>query len=149
MRKILILLSIFFMATSNQMSAQCGDNCGCDSAACCCCCKCLDKPSKCLDKQSKRFDKPTGSNKHRGHNRNKKKGAYFKDTFNVYYNGVKMTDASASSFVDLGHGYAKDDFCVYFHGQKLEDAMPSSFKVMNDGYACDAFNTYYHGKKIN
>lgn len=134
MRKNLILLAIF-IATSMQISAQCGDGCGCNKKTCCSCCKCNDKLNG--DKEHGRYD------------REKRKDAYFKDTFNVYYNGEKIPNASASSFKELGRGYAKDAFNVYYHGRKIEHASPSSFEIMEDGYARDAFNTYYHGKKIN
>lgn len=134
MKKTLILLAIF-IATSLQASAQCGDRCDCDRETCCSCCKCGQKDD--------------GNKKHGRRDRGKKHGAYFKDTFNVYYNGEKLPDASANSFEELGHGYARDAFNVYYRGRKIDGASANSFEVVDDGYARDAFNTYYRGKKIN
>lgn len=73
---------------------------------------------------------------------------YGKDAFNVYYRGKRINDASGSSFRLLEHGYSKDAFNVYYYGEKLNDASASSFKVDDDGYAHDAFSMYYYGKEI-
>jgi len=76
-------------------------------------------------------------------------GGYYKSKWEVFYNGRKIEDASAQSFVELGQGYAKDSFNVYYKGRKIEGAMPSSFVIDRDGYAHDTFETYYFGKKIS
>ncbi len=65
----------------------------------------------------------------------------------VYYNGTVVGNASAHSFKDLGCGYAKDSYRVYYCGVKLTDN-PSRFTALTDGYAKDSFNVYYFGKKI-
>lgn len=77
------------------------------------------------------------------------KDGYAKDAFNVYCMGKKIHDATGSSFECLGCGYAKDAFNVYWMGHKIKDAFASSFKVLKDGYAEDPFNTYYRGKKVD
>ena len=65
----------------------------------------------------------------------------------VYYNGVKVKGARASSFKDLGWGYAVDTFDVYYCGKEI-DASTSSFKVLEDGYAKNAFDVFYFGKEV-
>lgn len=76
------------------------------------------------------------------------KSLYYKSQWDVYYDGRKIEDASAKSFVELGQGYAKDSFNVFYKGRKLEGAIPSKFVVDHDGYAHDTFSTYRYGKKI-
>lgn len=66
----------------------------------------------------------------------------------VFFEGRPVSDATVSSFSDLGQGYAKDAFSVYFMGNKIEDATAQSFTVLKDGYAKDAFSAYYFGRKI-
>ena len=73
---------------------------------------------------------------------------YSKDTFNVYYMGHKLADATASSFKTLGDGYAKDSFNAFYRGQKIEDAMVSSFKYIGQEVAQDSFNKYFRGIKV-
>ena len=73
---------------------------------------------------------------------------YGKDSFDVYFCGKKISGASANSFRLLKDGYAKDSFDVYFYGEKVSDASASSFSVDENGYAHDTFSTYYFGKKI-
>lgn len=73
---------------------------------------------------------------------------YGMDAFNVYYRGVKIADASVTSFKVLSDGYALDAFNVYYRGVKIGDASVTSFKVLSDGYALDAFNVYYRGREI-
>lgn len=134
MKKVLILLAMTF-ATVSQGFAQehwgNGDNCGCREKQCCKCCKCKDIA-------------PDEPNRHHGG----RHSLYFRDNFDVYYDGVKMPGASVSSFQDLGRGYAKDAFNVYFRGRKMSKASVSSFKLLKDGYAIDAFNVYYWGREI-
>lgn len=74
---------------------------------------------------------------------------YAKDAFNVYYKGKELPDATLGSFVILTDGYAKDAFKVYYKGKEVSGATSSSFKVMSDGYAKDAFDTYYRGRKAD
>ena len=74
-------------------------------------------------------------------------GGYAKSSFDVYYEGREIKDASVTSFKYLGYGYAKDAFNVYYHGRVIKDASVTSFTILKDGYAKDAFNTYYCGKK--
>ncbi|WP_304644685.1 DKNYY domain-containing protein [uncultured Duncaniella sp.] len=38
---------------------------------------------------------------------------------------------------------------VYFEGRKIQDASASSFAILHDGYAKDTWNTYYWGRKID
>lgn len=66
----------------------------------------------------------------------------------VFFEGRPVSDATVSSFSDLGQGYAKDAFGVYFMGNKIEDATVQSFTVLKDGYAKDAFSAYYFGRKL-
>ena len=66
----------------------------------------------------------------------------------VFFEGKSVSDATASSFVDLGQGYAKDAFEVYYMGNKIEGATSKSFTVLKDGYAKDAFSAYYFGRKL-
>lgn len=73
---------------------------------------------------------------------------YYKTTFDVFFNGKKIKDASASSFVVLKDGYAKDAFNVYYRGLKIEDASTFNFECDGRGYAHDSFNAYYKGKKL-
>ncbi len=73
---------------------------------------------------------------------------YGKDSFDVYYMGEKIKRASASSFKVLGYGYSKDSFNVYYNGVEIKGASANSFKVDSRGYAHDSFDTYYWGKKI-
>lgn len=48
----------------------------------------------------------------------------------------------------LGDGYARDNWTVYFDGVKIDDASLGSFKVLRDGYARDNWNRYYLGRKL-
>lgn len=73
---------------------------------------------------------------------------YGVDTFDVYYCG-KEINASTSSFKVLEDGYAKNAFDVFYYGKEVKGASASSFKVLGNGYAKDSFNTYYKGKKID
>ncbi len=66
----------------------------------------------------------------------------------VYFDGRRLSDASHSSFKDLGDGYGRDAFNVYYFGEKIQGATGSSFKLIGEGYSKDAFNVYYYGKKI-
>lgn len=65
----------------------------------------------------------------------------------VFYNGVRVKGARASSFKDLGWGYGMDTFDVYYSGEEI-DASTMHFKVLSDGYAMDAFDVYYCGKEV-
>ncbi len=78
----------------------------------------------------------------------KETDSYYKTKWDVYYNGCKVVDAVAQSFVDLGFGYGKDKFNVFYNGVKIDGAMPSSFVIDKDGYAHDTFETYYYGQKL-
>lgn len=73
---------------------------------------------------------------------------YMVTKFDVFYNGRKVRDVSASSFKDLGHGYGKDSFNVYYCGEKLKNAMPTSFCVLSDGYSKDSFRVFYYDKEL-
>lgn len=74
--------------------------------------------------------------------------AYYKDTFTVYYNGKKVEEANASSFVELRYGYAKDTFNAYYRGQKINDARGHSFEALAPNYAKDTWNVYYRDRII-
>ena len=65
----------------------------------------------------------------------------------VYYNGVKVKGAKASSFKDLGWGYAVDNFDVYYCGKEI-DASTMNFTVLTDGYAKNSFNVFFCGKEV-
>ena len=73
---------------------------------------------------------------------------YAMDTFDVYYLGEEI-DASTMNFKVLTDGYAKNSFDVFYCGKEVKGASPSSFKVLGYGYAEDAFDTYYLGKEID
>ena len=73
---------------------------------------------------------------------------YAMDTFDVYYLGEEI-DASTMNFKVLTDGYAKNSFDVFYCGKEVKGASPSSFKVLEYGYAEDAFDTYYLGKEID
>lgn len=73
---------------------------------------------------------------------------YAKDNWNVYYCGIKINDASSNSFKVLGYGYSKDDWNVYYNGLKIDGASSNSFTVLSDWYAKDNWNVYYDGVKI-
>ena len=73
---------------------------------------------------------------------------YAVDTFDVYYCGQEI-DASTTNFKVLEDGYAKNSFDVFYLGKEVKGASPSSFKVLSNGYAKDSFDTYYKGKKID
>ena len=73
---------------------------------------------------------------------------YSKDNINVYYMGIKIEDATASSFHELDDGYAKDAFHVYFMGRNIADATVSNFELLGGGYAKDAFAAFYLGMKV-
>ena len=73
---------------------------------------------------------------------------YAVDTFDVYYCGREI-DASTTNFKVLAGGYAKNSFDVFYLGKEVKGASPSSFKVLSNGYAKDSFDTYYKGKKID
>ena len=76
------------------------------------------------------------------------KEEYAKDAFNVYWMGKKISGASTSSFVCLGNGYAKDAFNAYWEGRRINGASTSSFKVTRGFYAEDAFDVYFKGEKL-
>ena len=105
------------------------------------------------------------------------RSGYAKDTWNVYYCGVKwmgrqathsrywamamrktrgtsiltvakIEGASSDSFNILSDWYAKDTWNVYFDGKKINGASPDSFKVLRDGYAKDRWNVYFDSIKI-
>jgi hypothetical protein len=73
---------------------------------------------------------------------------YAMDTFDVYYCG-KEIDASTMNFEVLTDGYAKNAFDVFYFGEEVKGASPSSFKVLSNGYAKDSFDTFYKGQKID
>ncbi len=101
-----------------------------------------------VDPEPFRIDPRYGGHQ-QGREENRERGGYFKSTFDVFYNGRKIEDATPSSFQEIGGGYAKDAFNVYYRGKKVEDASPSSFQYKGKGYARDSFNTYFYGKKIS
>lgn len=59
-----------------------------------------------------------------------------------------MKDVAVTSFKVLGEGYAKDAWNVYYDGLKVENASAGSFEVLRDGYARDTWNTYCRGCRI-
>lgn len=75
-------------------------------------------------------------------------GNYSKDSWDVYYKGEVIEDASALSFVYLKGGYAKDSWKVFYKGRVVKDASTLSFQNLGDGYAKDNWNSFYKGKKI-
>ena len=71
---------------------------------------------------------------------------YAKDSFKVFYNGVLIEGASASSFEILEDGYARDRFYAYYRGEKIANS--SGLEYLGKGYAKDRFSVYYKGVKI-
>lgn len=96
----------------------------------------------------------------------------------VYYEGMCVRGADASTFEDLGYGYGKDCRHVYRYGEVLEYVDPSSFRVSrefassyspdgmrpghgrygcgndyrrydNGGYYKDNFNAFFRGREID
>ena len=65
----------------------------------------------------------------------------------VFFNGVKVKGARASSFKDLGGGSGMDSFDVYYLGKEI-DASTMKFRVLSDGYAINAFDVFYCGKEV-
>ena len=65
----------------------------------------------------------------------------------VFFNGVKVKGARASSFKDLGWGYGMDTFDVYYLGKEI-DASTTNFKVLTDGYAKNSFDVFYCGEEV-
>ena len=59
--------------------------------------------------------------------RDRRPEGYSKDSWTVYYRGLKVEGASASSFVDLGDGYGKDNWKVFYCGEEVKGASASSF----------------------
>ena len=49
----------------------------------------------------------------------------------------------------LRDGYAKDRWTVYYDGMKVEEASAGSFNCLKDGYAEDNWNTFYKGRKLD
>ena len=80
--------------------------------------------------------------------RDRRPEGYSKDSWTVYYRGLKVEGASASSFVGLGGGYGKDAWTVFFQGRKVGGASASSFENIGKGYGKDAWSVYYRGEKI-
>ena len=74
---------------------------------------------------------------------------YYVTKFDVFFDGKKIKDASASTFKELGNGYAKDSFNVYYFGNTIPDCSPNTFQLLGDGYSKDAFNVYFDGHKIH
>lgn len=74
---------------------------------------------------------------------------YIVTDFDVYYDGMKVQGASASTFVSLGHGYGKDAFNVFYDGMKIQGASANSFELLGFGYAKDAFSVFCDGVKLN
>lgn len=52
--------------------------------------------------------------------RDRRPEGYSKDSWTVYYRGLKVEGASASSFVDLGDGYGKDNWKVFYCGEEVK-----------------------------
>src|SRR5690606_42112219 len=71
-------------------------------------------------------------------------GGYSKDSFNVYFQGKVVPDASSSSFKYLGGGYAKDAWNVFYRGALLRGASASSFKYVKNEYGKDSWKIFYH-----
>ena len=96
----------------------------------------------------------------------------------VYYEGMYVRGADASTFEDLGYGYGKDRRYVYRYGEVLEYVDPSSFRVSSEfassyspdgmrpehgGYGCgndyrrydnggyykDNFHVFFRGREID
>jgi hypothetical protein len=57
---------------------------------------------------------------------------YVKDNFNVYWNGIKVEEATSMSFQDLGQCYGKDSFDVFYKGNIINDANAFSFVVSEE-----------------
>ena len=61
--------------------------------------------------------------------RDRRPEGYSKDSWTVYYRGLKVEGASASSFENIGKGYGKDAWSVYYRGEKIDGASPATFEV--------------------
>jgi len=73
---------------------------------------------------------------------------YSIDSFNVYYDGKIVKNATSFNFKDLGDGYGKDSFSVFYKGKVIEPSTPFNFKNLGNGYGKDSFNVFYKGKVI-
>lgn len=80
--------------------------------------------------------------------RSRRHSRYVVGTYEVFYDGRPLKDASASTFKVLRDGYAADAWHVYYDGMAVKDASASTFKVLADGYAADAWHVYYAGRRI-
>ena len=79
--------------------------------------------------------------------RDRRPEGYSKDSWTVYYRGLKVEGASASSFVDLGDGYGKDNWKVFYCGEEVKGASASSFESLGKGRGRDNWNTYLYGER--
>ncbi|MHA7058037.1 DKNYY domain-containing protein [Aquimarina sp. M1] len=68
----------------------------------------------------------------------------------IFYEGLLVENADASTFKDLEYGYAKDVNHVFFHGKMVEGADVKTFKYNDDKYTfSDKNHIYEAGKVVN
>lgn len=108
----------------------------------------VDPSSFRVDRRFSADNRPSFGRPDGGHHYCERPG-YYVSTFDVFYNGEKVSGAASSSFVILKEGYAKDAFNVYWMGKKIPGASTSSFVCLGNGYAKDAFDAFWEGCKIN
>ena len=70
---------------------------------------------------------------------------YSKDAWSLYFRGLKVENASVSSFIDQGDGYGKDNWNVFYCGQKIKDASASSFEYLGNDYGKNNWKVYFEG----
>lgn len=108
--------------------------------------------------------------------RDRRPEGYSKDSWTVYYRGLKVEGASASSFESLGKGrgrdnwntylygerqranakmtrtlgggYSKDSWTVYYREREVEGAAAGSFVSLGGGYGKDAWTVFFQGRKV-
>lgn len=107
----------------------------------------VDPSSFRVDRRFSADKRPSHGRPDGGHHHCDRPG-YYVSTFDVFYNGEKISGAASNSFVILKEEYAKDAFNVYWMGKKISGASTSSFVCLGNGYAEDAFDVYFKGEKL-
>ncbi len=67
----------------------------------------------------------------------------------IYYQGIRIEEADALTFEEVGYGYSKDASFVFFLGQIVEGADAKTFKYNDNNYTfSDKKHTYEGGKVV-
>ncbi len=66
----------------------------------------------------------------------------------VYYNGEKIPNAEANSFVEIGKNWFKDDKGVFYGGYKLYEADSDTFELFSNGYTSDCSKQIHLAKDL-